>query len=146
MYCLWPLPCILLVYTTLLCVLFVATPMSTISVYYKGVRQFYHNPYHSTKINIVKKLRTISTKLGVFLDEDCCLLFLLFGFDVFVIVVLVVGSCCSCCRLLFLLLFVVLVWVLLCQCCCLLVRCCCCCCCRVVIVVVLLLLYHCHCC
>ena len=33
-YCLWPLPCILLVCTTLVCVLFVATTMYTISVYY----------------------------------------------------------------------------------------------------------------
>ena len=34
MYCLWPLPCILLVCTTVVCVLFVATTMYTISVYY----------------------------------------------------------------------------------------------------------------
>ena len=34
MYCLWPLPHILLVCTTLVCVLFVATPTYTISVYY----------------------------------------------------------------------------------------------------------------
>ena len=34
MYCLWPLPHILLVCTTLVCVLFVATTMYTISVYY----------------------------------------------------------------------------------------------------------------
>ena len=33
MYCLWPLPCILLVCTTLVCVLFVATTTYTISVY-----------------------------------------------------------------------------------------------------------------
>ena len=33
-HCLLPLPCLLLVCTTLVCVLFVATPMSTISVYY----------------------------------------------------------------------------------------------------------------
>ena len=32
-YCLWPLPCILLVCTTLVCVLFVATTTYTISVY-----------------------------------------------------------------------------------------------------------------
>ena len=30
MYCLWPLPHLLLVCTALVCVLFVATPMSTI--------------------------------------------------------------------------------------------------------------------
>ena len=34
MYCLWPLQCLLLVCTTLVCVLFVATPTYTISVYY----------------------------------------------------------------------------------------------------------------
>ena len=33
-YCLWPLPCILLVCTTLACVLFVATPTYAINVYY----------------------------------------------------------------------------------------------------------------
>ena len=38
--------------------------------YYKGVRQFYHNPYHSTKIKIVNKLPAISRKPGVFLDEE----------------------------------------------------------------------------
>ena len=32
-YCLWPLPRLLLVCTTVVCVLFVATPTSTISVY-----------------------------------------------------------------------------------------------------------------
>ena len=51
-------------------VLVVATPTSTISVYYKGVRQFYHTRYHSTKIKIVNKLRTISRKLEVFLGEE----------------------------------------------------------------------------
>ena len=33
MYCLWPLPHLLLVFTTLVCVLFVASTTSTISVY-----------------------------------------------------------------------------------------------------------------
>ena len=42
------------------------------TLHYKGVQQFYHNPYHSTKINIVNKLRTISRKLEVFLDEKTC--------------------------------------------------------------------------
>ena len=32
-YCLWPLPCILLVCTTSVCLLFVVTPMYTISVH-----------------------------------------------------------------------------------------------------------------
>ena len=70
MYCLWPLPRVLFMCTTLVHVLFVATPTCTIHVYYKGVGQFYHNPFHSTKINIVNKLQTISRKLGVFLDEE----------------------------------------------------------------------------
>ena len=35
--CLWPLPCLLLVCTTLVCVLFVATPTSTISLYYFSI-------------------------------------------------------------------------------------------------------------
>ena len=33
-YCLWPLPCLLLVCSTLVCVLFVTSTTSTISVYY----------------------------------------------------------------------------------------------------------------
>ena len=33
-YCLWPLPHLVLVCTTVVCVLFVAAPTSTISVYY----------------------------------------------------------------------------------------------------------------
>ena len=37
MYCLWPLPFLLLVCTTLVCVLFVATPTSTISVFYFSI-------------------------------------------------------------------------------------------------------------
>ena len=37
MYCLWPLPCLLLVCTTSVCVLFVATPTSNISVYYFSI-------------------------------------------------------------------------------------------------------------
>ena len=37
MYCLWPLPCVLFVSTTLVHVLFVATPMCTISLYYFGI-------------------------------------------------------------------------------------------------------------
>ena len=49
---------------------------STIRVYYKGVRQFYH---HSTKINIVNKLRTISRNLEVFLDEENMLRYRLMG-------------------------------------------------------------------
>ena len=37
MYCLWPLPCVLFMCTTLVHVLFVATPMCTISVYYFSI-------------------------------------------------------------------------------------------------------------
>ena len=44
--------------------------MYTITVYYKGVRQFYHTQYHCTKIKIVNKLRTIPRKLEVFLGEE----------------------------------------------------------------------------
>ena len=33
-YCLWPLPCTLILCTTLVCALFVATPTYTITVYY----------------------------------------------------------------------------------------------------------------
>ena len=44
-------PRLLLVCTTLVCVLFVATPTSTIGVYYKGVRQFYHN-IHTTLLKL----------------------------------------------------------------------------------------------
>ena len=68
-------------------VLFVATPtstirvyyFSTICVYYKGVRQFYHTRYHCTKIKIVNKLRTIPRKLGVFLGEENMLRYRLKG-------------------------------------------------------------------